>query len=218
MISLPVEGLKMIQNLGSIVGSGRSPGEGNAYPLQYSFLGESHGQRNLVGYSTWGHKESNMPEQLTLTLSVQFSCSAMFNCLWPHGLQHSRLSCPSPTPGTYSNSCPSSQWCHPANSSSVIPFSSCLQAFPPSGSLPMSHYFVSGGQSIGASASASVLTMNFRIDWIDLAILGTLKSLLQHHSSQASILQHSTFFIYWDLFMELSSILSMDIVSKASIV
>ena len=173
MISLPVEGLKMIQNLGSIVGSGRSPGEGNAYPLQYSFLGESHGQRNLVGYSTWGHKESNMPEQLTLTLSVQFSCSAMFNCLWPHGLQHSRLPCPSPTPGTYSNSCPSSQWCHPTISSSVVPFSSCLQSFPPSGSLPMSHYFASGGQNTGASDPESVPPKNIQ-DWFPLGFTGLI--------------------------------------------
>ena len=165
-------------------------------PTPVFLPGESHGQRNLVGYSTWDHKESDRPEKLTLTLSVQFSCSAMFNCLWPHGLQHSRLPCPSPTPGTYSNSCLSSQWCHPTNSSSVVPFSSCLQSFPPSGSLPMSHFFTSGDQNIGASTSASVLTMNFRMDWFDLlAVLGTLKSLLQLHSSKASVLQQSAFFM-----------------------
>ena len=77
-----------------------------------------------------------------------------------HGLQHARLPCPSPTPGAYSETYPSSRWCHPTISSSVIPFSSCLQSFPASGSFPMSQFFTSGGQSIGASASVSVLPMN----------------------------------------------------------
>ena len=90
----------------------------------------------------------------------QFSCSVMSNSLWPHGLQHVRLPCPSPTPGAYSNSCPSYCWCHPTISSSVIPFSSYLQFCPASGSFPMSQVFTSGGQSIGASASASVLPLN----------------------------------------------------------
>ena len=78
---------------------------------------------------------------------------------WPHGLQHTRLPCPSPTPRVCSNSCPSSRWCHPASSSSVVPFSSHLQSFPASGSFQMSQFFTSGGQSIGVSASASVLPM-----------------------------------------------------------
>ena len=89
--------------------------------------------------------------------SVQFSRSVVSDSLWPHGLQHARPPCPSPTPGAYSNSCPSSRWCHPTISSSVIPFSSCLQSFPASGSFTISQFFTSGGQSIGASASASVL-------------------------------------------------------------
>ena len=134
--------------------------------------------------------------------SVQFSCSVMSNTLWPHGLQHARLSCPSPAPGDYSNSCPSSWWCHPTISSSVIPFSSCLQSFPASVSFPTSWFFASGGQSIGVSASVSVLPMNIQdwfplgFHWLDLlAVQGTLKSLLQHHSSKASILQCSAFFI-----------------------
>ena len=117
-------------------------------------------------------------------------------------LPHARLPCPSPTPGAYSNSCPSSWWWHPTISSSVIPFSSCLQSFPASGSFPMSQFFAAGGQSIGVSASASVLPMNkylvisFRIDWLDLlAVQGTLKSLLQHASSKALILRHSAFFV-----------------------
>ena len=89
--------------------------------------------------------------------SIQFSRSVVSNSLQPHGLQHARPPCPSPTPGVYSNSCPLSQWCHPNISSSVVPFSSCLQSFQASGSFPMSQLFVSNGQSIGASASASVL-------------------------------------------------------------
>ena len=93
-------------------------------------------------------------------VSVQFSHSVLFDSLWLHGLQHSRLPCPSPTPRACSNSCPSSQWCHPTISSSVIPFSSCLQSFPASGSFQMSQLFESGGQSIGVSASTSVLPMN----------------------------------------------------------
>ena len=90
-----------------------------------------------------------------------------------HGLQHTRLPCPSPTPGTCSNSCPSSQWCHPIISFSVVPFSSCLQCFPASGSFLMSQLFTSGGQSIGASASASVLPMNIQ-DWFPLGWTGLI--------------------------------------------
>ena len=100
--------------------------------------------------------------------SVQFSFSVVSNSLWPHEPQHARPPCPSPTPGVYSNSCPLSQWCHPTISSSVVPFSSCLQSFPASGSFPMSQLFASGGQSIGISASISVLPMNTQ----DLSPLG----------------------------------------------
>ena len=89
--------------------------------------------------------------------SVQFSCSVMSDSLQPHESQHARPPCPSPTPGVYPNSCPLSWWCHPTISSSVIPFSSCPQSFPASGSFPMSQLFTSGGQSIRVSASASVL-------------------------------------------------------------
>ena len=92
--------------------------------------------------------------------SVQFHCSFVSNSLWTHGLQHARPPCPSQTPGDYSNSCPLSWWCHPTISSSVVPFSSCLQSFPASGSFPVSQLSASGGQSIGVSASASVLPMN----------------------------------------------------------
>ena len=136
-----------------------------------------------------------------LEFSVQFSCSLVLDSLQPHGLQHTRLPCPSPTPGAYSNSCPLSQWCHPNVLSSVIPFSSHIQSFPGSGSFPMSKFFASSGQSIGVSASASVLPeysglISFRRDWLDLlAVQGTLKSRPQHHSSKASILWHTGFFI-----------------------
>ena len=129
--------------------------------------------------------------------SGQFSLSAVSNSLQPHGLQHTRLPCPSPTPRTRSNSCPLSRWCHPTISSSVVPFSSCLQSFPASGSFPMSQLFSSGGQSIGVSATASVLPMNIQ-DWFPLGWTGWIslqaKGLLQHHSSKASILWCSAFF------------------------
>ena len=92
------------------------------------------------------------------------SHSVMSNSLWPHELQHTRPPCPSPTPEVYSNSCPSSRWCHPAISSSVVPFSSCLQSLQASGSFSMSQHFAWGGQSIGVSTSASVLPMNTQ-DW-----------------------------------------------------
>ena len=97
-------------------------------------------------------------------VSVQFSRSVMSNTLQPHESKHTRPPCPSPTPRVYSNSCPSSQWCHPTISSSLIPFSSCPQSFPASGSFPVSQLFASGGQSIGDSASASVLPVNTQ-DW-----------------------------------------------------
>ena len=93
----------------------------------------------------------------------------MSDSLWPHGLQHTRPPCPSPTPGAYSNSCPSSLWCHPTISSSVILFSSCLQFLPASGPLPISQLFTSGGQSIGISTSASVLPMNIQ-NWFSLGL------------------------------------------------
>ena len=108
--------------------------------------------------------------------SVQFSHSVVSDPLWPHGLQHTRLPCPSPAPGVYSNSCPLSRWCHPNISSSVIPFSSCLQSFPASGSFLMSQLFASGGQSIGVSASASVLPMKIQ-DWFPLGWTGCISLL-----------------------------------------
>ena len=102
---------------------------------------------------------------------AQFSRSVMSNFLWPHGLQHARCPCPSPIPGACSNSCPSSWWCHPTISSSVIHFSSCLKSIPASGPFPVSQFFASGGQSIGASVSASVLPVNIQ-DWFPLRLTG----------------------------------------------
>ena len=104
---------------------------------------------------------------------VQLSHSVMSDSLQPHGLKHTRLPCPSPTPGACLNPCPSSRWCPPTISSSVVPFSSSLQSFPASGSFPMSQFFTSGGQSIGAAASASVLPMNIQ-DWFPLGWTGLI--------------------------------------------
>ena len=103
----------------------------------------------------------------SISQSVQFSHSVMSDSLWTRGRKHASLPCPSPTSGACSNSCPSSRWCHPTISASVIPFSFCLQSFPASGSFQMSQFFASGGQIIGVSASASDLPMNIQ-DWFPL--------------------------------------------------
>ena len=112
-----------------------------------------HWQMNVSAKSWYVH---------TVTYSVQFSHSVVSNSLQPHGLQHARAPCLSPTPGVYSNSCPSSLWCYPTISSSVIPFSSHLQSFPTPGSFQLSLFFTAGGQRVGISASASVLPMNIQ--------------------------------------------------------
>ena len=106
-------------------------------------------------------------------MSVFVFSLSVSNCLWPHGLQHTRLPCPLLSPGVCSNSCPLSQWCHPTISSSVTPFSSCPQSFPASESFPISWLFASGGQSIGASASTSVLPMNIQ-GWFPLELTGLI--------------------------------------------
>ena len=128
---------------------------------------------------------------------VQFSCSVMSDSLWPHGLQYARLSCSSPSPGVYSNSCPLSWWCHPTVSSSVVPFSSRLHSFPASGSFQMSQFFASGGQSIGVSALASVLPMNAQgwsplgwAGWISLQSKG-----LSRVFSNSTVQKHQFFSI-----------------------
>ena len=131
--------------------------------------------------------------------SVQFSRSVMSNSMWPHKPQQARPLCPSPTPGVYSKSCPLRRWCHLPVSSSVVPFSSCLQSFPESGSFQMSQLFTWGGENIGVSASTSVLPVNTQdspLGWTVGSPCNPRDSrLLQHHSSKASILLHSAFFI-----------------------
>ena len=134
--------------------------------------------------------------------SVQISPSVGSYFLWPHGLQHARLPCPSLSPRACLNACPLSWWCHPTISSSIVLFSSCLQSFPAPGFFPMNQFFPSDGQNIGASASEIspsneyLRPISFIIDWFDLlAVQWTLESLLQHHSSKPSILQRSAFFM-----------------------
>ena len=133
--------------------------------------------------------------------SVQLSHSVLSDSLQPCGLQHTRLPYPSPTPGACSNACPLSQWCHPSISSSAVPFSSCLQSFPASGSFLESVLHIRWPKywtfifSISPSNEYARL-ISFKTDWFDLlAVKGTFKSLLQHHSSKASILQRSYFFM-----------------------
>ena len=128
--------------------------------------------------------------------SAQFSYSVVVsNSLRPHGLQHARLPCPSPTPGTYSNSCPLSWWCHPTISSSVMPFSSHLHSFPASGSFQINQFFSSGNQSIGVSASTSVLPMNIQ-DWSPLEWTGWISLLskgLSRVFSNTTVQKHQFF-------------------------
>ena len=131
---------------------------------------------------------------------LRFSHSVVLNSLQPHGLQHARPPCPSPTPGVYSNDCPLSRWCHPTISSSVVPFSSCPQSFLASGAFQMSWLFASGGRSIGVSASTLVLPVNTQdwtplgwTSWISLQSKGL--SRVFSNNSKTSILQCSAFFI-----------------------
>ena len=147
--------------------------------------------------------------RLLSTFSQFSSVAVVSNSLWPHGLQRTRLPCPSPTPGACSNSCPSSRWCHPTNSPSVIPFSSCLQSFPASGSFLRCQFFWWGVENIGASASALVLPINIQ-DWLPLRLTGLIslqsKGLSkvynttvwkhQFFSPQASLLLYFFFYSY----------------------
>ena len=146
-------------------------------------------------------KSINNKDLLYSISSVQFSHSVVSDSLRPHESQHARPPCPSPTPGVHSDSRPSSQWCLPAISSSVIPFSSCPQSLPASESFPMSQLFTWRSQSTGVSALASFLPKNTQgwspLEWTVLISLQSMElwSLLQHHSSKASILWLSAFFI-----------------------
>ena len=167
-------------DMGSIPGLGRCPGGGHSSPLQYFYLENPHGQRSLEGYSPWDCKESDVTEQQSTQHNWwggpgQFSSVAQsYPTLQPHGLQHTRPPCLSPTLGVYSNSRPAGWWCHPTTiSSSVVSYSSCLQSFPASGSFQIRQFFSSGDQIIGASASASVLLMNIQ-DWFPLGLTGLI--------------------------------------------
>ena len=133
---------------------------------------ENHSFYSRLDALHFFHSGRNMIRKIIVDMfikkKIQFSPLAQLcPTLWPHGLQHARLPCPSPTPGVHSNSCPLDQWCHPTISSSVVPFSSCLKSFPASGSFPRSQFFASHGQSIGVSASALVLPMKIQ-DWYPL--------------------------------------------------
>ena len=148
---------------------------------------------------THKHLDFCLPDKV-MTFSVQFSLSVVSDSLRPHESQHARPPCPSPVPGDHPNSCPSSQWCHPAISSSVVPFSSCplippsIRVFSNESTLHMRWpKYWSFSYSISPSKEHPGLI--FRMDWLDfLAVQGTLKNLFQHHSSEASILWHSAFF------------------------
>ena len=167
-------------------------------------LSQSSLEKTAVSWETLTHTQPSYLQILSSQKfsSVQFIHSVMSDSLQPHGLQHVRLPCPSPTPRADSNSCPLSWWCHPTILSSVIPFSSCLQSFSASRSFPMNQFFTSGGQtpkywsfSFSINPSNELFRTSFRVDWFGLvAVQGTLKSLLQHHTSKASIVWCSAFF------------------------
>ena len=163
------------RDAGSIPGSGRSPEGGNGNPLQYSCM------ENPMDRGAWQATVHRAAKSWTHMHSVQFSSVQSLSRVWlfatPWTAAH-RPPCPSPTPGVYPNSCPLSQWCHPTISSSVVPFSSCPQSFPASMSFQMSQPFPSGGQSIGVSASTSVLPMNTQ-DWSPLGWTGWLSLLFK---------------------------------------
>ena len=129
---------------------------------------------------------------LKYILNEKYSCSVIPDSLWPHGLQHARLPCPSPTPGACSNSCPSSQWWHPTISSSVVPFSSCLQSFPASGCFLMSQLFASGDQTIGVLASTWALPMNIQ-GLFNLGLIALLSKGLSRVFSNTTGQKHQFF-------------------------
>ena len=161
---------------------------------QETFKGKKHGSEWCIEYATI-YIQIKYIHIIIIFSSVQFNHSVMLDSLWPHGLQHTRPPCLSPTPEVYPNSCPLSRWCHPNISSSVIPFSSFLWSFPASGSFQMSQFFVSGGQSIGVLASASVLSMNIQ-DWFPLGLTGWVSLLskgLSRVFSSTTVQKHQFF-------------------------
>ena len=162
---------------------------GNSWPRNWTYVC-GIGRQILYHWGTW--------EVWHVAICCCRCSVQLLSRVWllrPHGLQHTRLPCPSPTPRAYSNSCPLSWWYHPAICSSVVLFSSCLQSFPAPGSFQMSQFFASGGQSIGVSASASVLPVNIQNwfplgcpGWLSLQFKGLSRVFSQHHSSKAPIL------------------------------
>ena len=146
-----------------ILGLGISPKEGNGKLLQYSCL------ENTMDRGAWWAMGCRIAEQDSTESDLALSSVQLLHLVW----QHLRFPCPSPTPRVHSNSYPLCWWCHPNTLSSVIPFSSCLQSFPASGSFPVSQFFASGGQSTAVSASASVLPMNIQ-DWFHLGLTGSI--------------------------------------------
>ena len=156
---------------------------------------------HLSYYKIPGHYKLDSLEVKEITLLIfpgeklLFSHSVMSDSWWPHGLQHDRLSCDPLSPGVCTNSCPLSRWCYPTISSSAAPFSSCLQSFPESESLPVSQFFASGGQSIGVSAQASILPMNIQ-DWFPLGWTGLVSLLIKGLSrvfSNTTVQKHEFF-------------------------
>ena len=159
--------------------------------------------RSLLCVSSWVDSHSKDFLLLYLLLhSVQFSCSVISNWLWPHGLQHTRLSCPSPIPRACWNSCPLSRWCHPIISSSVVPLSSHLQSFPASGSFPTSQFFASGDQSIGVSALASVLHSSCFLGHGPLFTVISLDEFIIHFPSHSKTSPYLSWkhYSYWSPF------------------
>ena len=156
------------------------------FGLCYKMAGVQSMLPLLVTGKPWASQLNSLCLAFLICSPAQFSRSLVSDSLQPHGLQHTRPPCPSPTPWVYSNSCPLSQWCHPTISSSVVCFSSHVQSFPASGSFPMSQFFTSVGQNTEVSASASSFQKNIQ-DWFPLGLTGLIslqsKSLLQHHSS-----------------------------------
>ena len=178
---------------------GKNTGVGCHFLLQVIF--PTQGQNScLVSPALAGGFFSTVPpgKPINDVTSVQFSSLVMSDSLQPHELQHARPPCLSPTPGVYSNSCPSNWWCHPTISSSVVPFSSCPQSLPASGSFQMSMLFTSGDQSIGISASKSVLPMNTQ-DWSALGWTGWISLQFKGLSrvfSNTTVQKHQFFLAY----------------------
>ena len=178
--------------------------------LKIGFM-ETDVNRRPDDWSVWDNFGSPHPLELAMSgdifschnwgeYKIQFSCSVVSYSLWPHGLQHSRLACPSPAPGACSNSRPSSQWFHPTISSSVVPFSCCPQSFPASGSFLMSQFFASDGQSIGPSALASVLPTNTQ-HWFPLGLTSLILKTkgLSKIFSNTTVQKHQFFGVQFSL-------------------